>query len=44
MANTVYTVTITTGATSTQGTPLAADYTWFHYNANSNSYRYRSIK
>lgn len=28
MANTVYTVTITTGATSTQGTPLAADYTW----------------
>lgn len=27
-ANTVYTVTITTGATSAQGTPLAADYTW----------------
>ncbi|MFV8355892.1 Ig-like domain-containing protein [Flavobacterium sp. XS1P32] len=28
MANTVYTVTITTGATSAQGTPLAADYSW----------------
>ncbi len=28
MANTVYTVTITTGATSVQGTPLAADYSW----------------